>query len=50
MKHELYFVLTCYCVGVLRNEDLVPKFEENFEEAVKNVNNSIITSQVDLNL
>ena len=29
-----------------RNEDLVPKFEENFEEALKNINNSITNTQV----
>ena len=32
--------------GVLKNEDSVPKFEENFEEAIKNVNNSIVKTQV----
>jgi hypothetical protein len=32
--------------GVLKNEDDIMKIEENFEEALKNVNNSIAISQV----
>ena len=32
--------------GILKNEDGVPKFEENFEEAVKNINNSITETKV----
>ena len=32
--------------GILRNEEHVPKFEENFEEGIKNVNNSIIQTKV----
>ncbi|CAF0710385.1 unnamed protein product [Brachionus calyciflorus] len=32
--------------GILRNEESIPKFEENFEEALKNVNNSITVSQI----
>ena len=32
--------------GVLKNEDDIMKVEENFEEALKNVNNSIAISQV----
>ncbi len=32
--------------GVLKNEDDIVKVEENFEEALKNVNNSIAVSQV----
>jgi amyloid beta precursor protein binding protein 1 len=33
-------------MGVLKNEDDIMKVEENFEEALKNVNNSIAVSQV----
>ena len=33
--------------GVLKNEDDIMKIEENFEEALKNVNNSIAVSQVE---
>ena len=32
--------------GIRRNEELVPRFEENFEEALKNVNNSITETKV----
>ena len=32
--------------GILKNEDEIMKFEENFEEALKNVNNSIIKTGV----
>lgn len=32
--------------GIRRNEELVPKFEENFDEAIKNVNNSIVPTKI----
>ena len=32
--------------GIRRNEELVPKFEENFDEAINNVNNSIIPTNI----
>lgn len=32
--------------GVIKNEDGIPKFEENFEEALKNINNSITETKV----
>jgi NEDD8-activating enzyme E1 regulatory subunit len=32
--------------GILRNEDGVPKVEENFDEAIKNVNNSIFETKI----
>ena len=32
--------------GVLKNEHDVEELEENFEEAIKNVNNVLIKSQV----
>lgn len=32
--------------GILKNEDGIPKFEENFEEALKNINNSITETKV----
>lgn len=35
-----------FSLGILKNEDEVPKFEENFEEALRNVNNSITKTQV----
>ena len=32
--------------GIRKNEELVPKFEENFEEAIKNINNSLSNTQI----
>lgn len=32
--------------GIRKNNEDVPKYEENFEEAIKNVNNSIIHTRI----
>ena len=32
--------------GLLKHEGSISKFEENFEEAIKNINNSITSTQV----
>lgn len=42
VKHGLIVMLK----GIIKNEDGIPKFEENFEEALKNINNSITESKV----
>ena len=37
------------CLGVLKNENDVEEIEENFEEAVKNVNNVLVNTRVRVN-
>ena len=32
--------------GILRNEDLVPEDEENFDEAIRNVNSALVPTRV----
>ena len=32
--------------GILRNADLVPEDEENFDEAIRNVNSALVPTKV----
>lgn len=40
--HNLIFIF----LGILKNENGTPEDEENFEEAIKNVNTALNTTQV----
>ena len=43
--HLNHSILT-YFTGVLKNEEGVPESEENFDEAIKNVNSSLVPTKV----
>ena len=45
-KLELLVSMLCSLTGVLRNEEGVPELEENFDEAVRNLNTSLVPTRV----
>lgn len=49
LETGLTLALFCYFfvwIGILKNENGAPEDEENFEEAIKNVNTALNTTQV----
>ena len=44
-----YHDIVVYVLGIRRNEEMVPEDEENFDEAIKNVNTALVPSRVSYN-
>lgn len=42
----VYYFLFCFFSGIRKNENGVPEDEENFEEAIKNVNTALNPTKV----